>query len=379
MKAVATMMLALLLADAAQAGGFVLATWNIQTLTTPNERVFPNQRSDQLRKESDMGDLRAVRDAVGADVVMLEEISSPKALAQVFPAADWHICLSGQFTADTRGLGPDYPSDKLADIRPLCFSAAGADLPDPPPGELRKQYVAVAVRKASGVSIQSIADVPDISVPFDDKDDTGAVVVRNVRWGLEVVVAKGDKTLRILGVHLKTGCFTGPLFRDLWDGPPFQFQHDDHADNPCKTLARQMRPLRTWIARAAQQGTPFVIVGDFNRQIDADANHAAEPDLFPVLTGTATETTTDDVMLARVPEGSVSIRGCWPEDDSSDQKNAIDYLIFGPGARPTDWEATYKKLRFVDLPSIGGASLTKRDNDWRLSDHCPVRVSINWN
>src|SRR5215510_460842 len=98
--------LALLLPDAAHAEGFVLATWNIQTLTMPNERVFPNQRPDKLRKESDMGDLRTVRDALAADVAILQEISSPKELTQVFPLADWDICLSGQYTADARGLGP---------------------------------------------------------------------------------------------------------------------------------------------------------------------------------------------------------------------------------------------------------------------------------
>jgi hypothetical protein len=190
-------------------------------------------------------------------------------------------------------------------------------------------------------------------------------------------VTKDDKTLRILGVHLKTGCFVGALIRNRWNDPPFQWQHDTTADHPCMTLARQMRPLRAWIAKSAQQGTPFVIVGDFNRRIDAEASHPDQPDLFPMLNGVATETPTDDFVLARVPEGTASIHACWPEDNGSDRENSIDYLIFGPEFRPTDWQDTYKKLRYVDITSIGGASLTKVDNDWRLSDHCPARVSIH--
>lgn len=375
-KQVLAVLAACMLSSVAQADGFTLASWNIQTLTIPGEKVFNTQTADELRTAADMGELRAFRDALGADVVVLEEISSPKALAQVFPVGEWDFCLSGQYLADEKGLDPEYPADQLGAFRPLCYSAGATDLPDPPLGELRRQYLAIAVRRASGVSIKSVADLSELSVPFEDKDDDATVVVRNVRWGLDAVVEKNGKKLRLLGVHLKTGCFVGALIRNRWDDPPFQWTHDGTVDHPCMTLARQMRPLRSWVAMAAQDEAPFAIVGDFNRRIDVEIADTNEPDLFPVLSGEVTDATTDDVSLSHVPEGASSIHACWPEDDGSPFANAIDYMIFGPGARPSDWEVTYKKLRYVDVAAIGGSSLTQADNDWRLSDHCPIRITF---
>jgi endonuclease/exonuclease/phosphatase family metal-dependent hydrolase len=359
----------------ASANGFVLASWNIQTLTVPGEKVFADQKPNELRTAADMADLRSVSDALAADVIVLEEISSPKALAQVFPVSDWDICLSGQYTADEDGLAPYYAADKLAAIKPLCYSAGDANLPDPPPGQLRNQYVGVAVRRAAGVTLVSVKDVPDLSVPSDEKSDSGTVV-RNVRWGLEAVIEKGGRALGILGVHLKTGCFVGGLFERWWGAPPAQWHHDDQPDAPCMTLARQMRPLRAWIASVGGQATPFVIVGDFNRRIDVEITDPDKPDLLPVLDGRATGSPADDVTLERVPEGASSVHTCWPEDDGSAYANSIDYMLFGPGARPAAWQSNYKKLRFVDIAAIGGTSLSKATNDWRLSDHCPIRVTV---
>src|SRR5215217_3131317 len=85
----------------------VLGSWNIQTLAT-NGVIFPG---DYRRTEADFALLRAARNRLGADVLALEEVTSPHAVSQVFPPSEYVICFSGQYDADAAGLAPYYPPD----------------------------------------------------------------------------------------------------------------------------------------------------------------------------------------------------------------------------------------------------------------------------
>src|SRR3954453_24222648 len=124
----------------------VLGSWNIQTLAT-NGVVFPD---DYRRSEADSALLREARDQLGADVLALEEVTSPYAVSKVFPLSEYVICVSGQYDADAAGLAPYYPRDRLQSIKPTCYDQPSA-LPDPPAGVARKQYVAIVIRRASGI------------------------------------------------------------------------------------------------------------------------------------------------------------------------------------------------------------------------------------
>jgi hypothetical protein len=77
---------------------------------------------------------------------------------------------------------------------------------------------------------------------------------RPVRWGTEILVEKDGQLLRLLSVHLKSGCHDGSL--------------ENPTDPDCVTLAAQREPLEAWIDKAAQELVPFVMLGDFNRRID---------------------------------------------------------------------------------------------------------------
>jgi len=351
----------------------VLGSWNIQTLAT-NGVVFPG---DYRRSEADFALLRVVRDRLGADVLALEEVTSPYAVSQVFPLSEYVICFSGQYDADVAGLAPDYPRDQLQSIKPTCYDQPAA-LPDPPAGEARKQYVAIVIRRASGITLDSIADVPDLGLALEEENhDTHAMEIRTVRWGLEAVLRNDGAHFRLLAVHLKSGCTTGALRTNQWHDPGWIWAPDGHSDHPCMTLARQMAPLRAWIAQARSGGIPFVIAGDFNRRIDAEASHPATPDLWPIITGQATGEPEDDIALGRVPEGEASRKACWPEDDGSEFVNAIDYLIFSLSFRPGDWTASYRKVRYADLHDpVTDKPLTKNADAKRTSDHCPITVRL---
>ena len=58
-------------------------------------------------------------------------------------------------------LPPYYPRGRLQSIKPSCYDQPGV-LPDPPAGRARRQYVAIVIRRASGVAaVDSVADLVD--------------------------------------------------------------------------------------------------------------------------------------------------------------------------------------------------------------------------
>jgi Endonuclease/Exonuclease/phosphatase family len=350
----------------------IIGSWNIQTLAT-NGVVFP---TDHRRNENDFALLRLARDKLGADVLALEEVTSPFATSKVFPQNEYVICFGGQYEADAAGLGPHYPPDQLKSVKPTCYDQQST-LPDPAPDTPRKQYVAIVVRRGSGVTIESVSDVPALGLPIEEENhDSNTMEIRALRWGLEAVLSANGKKFRLLAVHLKSGCVLGALLENRWHDPAFVWAPDGRNDHPCMSLARQMAPLRAWIARARSGSEPFVIAGDFNRRIDVEEKETGSPDLWPIITGVATAESSDDIALNRVPEGNASISACWPEDDHTELVNAIDYLIFSPGFRPTDWQASYLKFHYSSLVDpVTGNNLTKADSK-RMSDHCPFVVRL---
>src|ERR1044072_8925944 len=73
------------------------------------------------------------------------------------------------------------------------------------------------------------------------------------RRGVERRLFPGPtRELRLLSVHLKSGCA-----RDALD-----------ANKPsCMELARQIPALESWIDEQAREKRPFAVLGDFNRDL----------------------------------------------------------------------------------------------------------------
>ena len=135
--------------------------------------------------------------------------------------------------------------------------------------------------------------------------------------------------------------------------------------------------LRSWILDAKPGNLPFVMIGDFNRRIDVEDEDNTSPDFLPVLNGSATaDDNTDNSALTYLPEGPLSKKACWPEDDGTEFEDAIEFMVFGPGDRPADWEATYRKFLYSDIAALGGR-LTQAIDSPHLSDHCPSVITIH--
>jgi Endonuclease/Exonuclease/phosphatase family len=324
-------MIVVWVASPAQAQDLRVATWNIQTLTT-GKKVFPTQGF--VRTQPDLDFLANFGTGIAADAIALQEIASPAAVAQVFPVSEWTICISGQFFEAYPSLGHTPQAD--------CFDAA--PLPDTPASEpLARQFTAIAVRKSAGFSV-SVSDAAQFGVAHRESDGE----VRPVRWGLVATLQKDNRTFTLLNVHLKSGCFHERLAIPLAPPP---------SSRDCETFARQV-PLLDNFVRSAPK--PFVLLGDFNRNLDLEGDQ-----VFDRLTGRDTPGTADQTGLRRFPFHVPSV--CLPEPRSEYHYVPIDYLLLSDGLRGRD----YRELS-PPVPAGTSASEFKK----KFGDHCPKSLMV---
>ena len=264
----------LLLPSCALGAELKLATWNLEWLTT-SDRDLP--ADVHPKQPEDIDRLRRYAAELDADVIAVQEVDGPAVAARVFPLDNYSIHLS---------------RDDVV------------------------QRVGIVVRRGIHYSVN-----PDL---------TGLDVSRQLRSGVDITL-RSQPPLRILAVHLKTGCFDERL--------------SNRTRRACVELREQMPPLLDWIRARRSEGVAFAILGDFNRHMDG-------PDqLWSALRQVAP--------LIRATEGRAS--PCWGGEAF------IDHIMLGGTAR--DWLLP-DTLRVLTYHETGA--------EWkqRLSDHCPVSVRL---
>lgn len=198
-------------ASLANADTFRIATWNINNLNDVSG--VPLRDRAPIRTDGDYEALKRYRDNLAADVIALQEMGNPAALARVFPPAEYDAIFAGNYQP---GLDPDI-------------------------------YTAIVVLKGGSAKLVEGGDVPALAVTHEADG-------RDTRRGVEALIEVGGRRFWLLSVHLKSACFAKSLV--------------PATDENCKTLAKQMRPLEDWIDGKEAAGTPFVVAGDFNRKFD---------------------------------------------------------------------------------------------------------------
>ena len=271
-----------LAAAGAQAATLKLATWNLEWLTDkpagdpalpPN--VVPKPRGD-------IGPLAAYTDRLAADVIAIQEVDGPAIAAWIFPPDRYAIHMT---------------RDRVV------------------------QRVGLAVRRG----IEFVVN-PDLVALVPEPEAR-----HPLRSGADITLRLPGGFLRILSVHLKSGCRDELLSRSTRPA--------------CDLLRQQIPALQGWIAQRRAEGVPFVIMGDFNRWFDGrDQMLAALRQAAP---------------LSRATEGLSS--PCWGGG------GFIDHILAGGAAAAWMQPET---LRVTTYRETGPG--------WkaRLSDHCPVSVQF---
>ena len=271
----------LLLASPALAAELKVATWNLEwlTLRPAGDPILPENVVPKTA--ADRAVMRRYAQQLDADVVALQEVDGPEAAREVFPPDRYAL----YFTQD--------------DV---------------------VQRTGFAVRR--GLTVERNPDLVGLDVYPDAKF--------RLRSGADITVVLPGGRLRLLDVHLKTGC------------------HEDRLTSrrrACETLNRQLPPLEGWMAQRKAEGVPFVLVGDFNRVMDGN------DDLLAALNSVSP--------LLRVTEGKST--PCWGGN------TFIDHILAGGPARGWVERETMQVMLYRE---------TDPERKEHLSDHCAVSVQF---
>lgn len=154
----------------------------------------------------------------------------------------------------------------------------------------------------------------------------------SLRRGADITVTIAGRALRLLNVHLRAGCI-----------------RDDPAGSArvqCAELAEQVHHVAAWIGARRAAGEAFAVLGDFNRRMDEDdAVFATLARAAPLLRATA----------------GLS-NPCWGG------RIFIDHILLGGAARTWFVPGSLRVLVYRE---------TGRAFRERLSDHCPVSVTLD--
>lgn len=263
-----------------------LASWNLEFLA---ERDGVGCRP---RTAADYQAMRTIVDRLDADVIAFQEAESVRAAERVFDPSRYVIVM------ETRAGDPS--------------GTCGGKHPDQP---FIRQAVGFAIRKGIG---------------FDRNADVASLMLDNpqLRSGIDVTVRpNGRAPLRLLGIHLKSGCFSGA------------------EANACPVLLEQVPQLEAWIDAAASGPTPFAVLGDWNRRL--------------AIAGDRVWSEIDDGEPANA-DLRLADAGTPPRCDPR-YRDFIDHIVL-------DRRAGATMIGFAETTYAAGAD--------HLSDHCPVSVNL---
>jgi endonuclease/exonuclease/phosphatase family metal-dependent hydrolase len=166
--------------------------------------------------------------------------------------------------------------------------------------------------------------------------DYAELDVGSVRTGADLSVSMNGRSVRLLSVHLKSGCFDQPLTTP---------------SNDCTKLEAQLPVLEAWIDTRAAAGEPSIVLGDFNRRMQTGEAFYAELD----------DADPPNADLTLVTDGRPS--RCW----GGEYAQFIDHIVLSRDASPWLVPRSFVQLDYApsDTPFKG-----------TLSDHCPLSVVL---
>nr|WP_269783545.1 HAD family acid phosphatase [Marinibactrum halimedae] len=279
-----------------------VATWNIEHLAEKNGQGC------RARDDADYQQLQTFAATLKADVVALQEVESKKAVERVFPKKEWDVIISPR-----------------PDTEPYDCREAGQ--------KSTTQRVALAIRKGVGYD-------------YDPDDNFEEITVGNkgLRYGVVVKLTDTIPATELMAVHLKSGCFVS--------------DYTDSDREACTLFSQQVPLVDEWMESHFEDGTPFVMLGDFNHRLAGTENRAWRE--FSQMDLENNQTVSSPIINAMA-----GVSGCHPR-----YPEPIDHILLGSSAAYGYLPGSTKVHAF---PGKKGQPMTVED---MLSDHCPITADI---
>jgi endonuclease/exonuclease/phosphatase family metal-dependent hydrolase len=271
-------------------GRLRLATWNLENLHAQDgQSTYTSPDPSVQRVAVDYERLRCYVRLFAPDILAVQEVDGEAALRRI-----------------------------------VDFDVYDVHVDDRPRGELNgQQNTGFAFKR--GLTVTRQPDFTALDVRGDGR----------LRYGARIDLTHNGQTIKLMAVHLKSGCFD-----------------NNSTSSACPTLLAQLPVLEGWIDEEARGPAPFIVLGDFNRRFNVSNDQVwAELDDGEPANADLTTITKDMPVSCRDNEFT----------------EFIDHIVFD--RRAAAW---------VDRTSF--RHLTYRQADravWdKISDHCPVIVEL---
>ena len=262
-------------------GRLRIATWNIATLHAQDgQAIYANS---VRRQPVDYDRIRCYTRLLDADILAVQEVDGVEALERV---------------VDT-------------DVYDLIVSSRSAN-----------QNTGFAFKKGLNVT---------------KRPDFQALDVGSVRYGTRIDLTHNGRTLKLMSVHLKSGCFP---------------KSSSPSSDACQKLEAQIPILENWIDAAANGPDPFIVLGDFNRRLEQDG------DLVWAELDDGVPANAD--LVAAGEDMPISCRDNFFTD-------FIDQIVFDKRAAVWFDPTSFRQMTFRQAD---------RDSWDLISDHCPVVAEL---
>ncbi|QNT79568.1 hypothetical protein JGUZn3_23680 [Entomobacter blattae] len=192
-------------ADSPLASELKVTTWNLEWFTNKAPHHALLGENVKPKSETAITHLMATRKKLLSQIFAFQEADDTPLLARLFPPSEYQIFLSQE-------------------LQPIA------------------QHVGIAVTKT--LPVIHHADLPLALIRQD--------IPHSLRNGVDISVKFHEIWIRILAVHLKSGC---------WDAP---YPSPAHS---CPLLRQQVSILSQWVQDRLTQHQPFILLGDFNRRL----------------------------------------------------------------------------------------------------------------
>lgn len=173
-----------------------------------------------------------------------------------------------------------------------------------------------------------------------------------------MTLTKGDKKLRLLAVHLKSGCLSEHLDPNSLYAMPNSTYREDMKHKACEKLSKQIEPLESWIDQRAAEDLPFIVLGDFNRRFSTEfkSNYSEKSGLWQAIDDDAAENMWTPTLTMKSE--------CW----GGYYKDYVDHIVLDPRSKKKLVDGSFQQLLFKEKYSM---KLSQT-----LSDHCPISVRL---
>lgn len=324
------MLLALTLAGCkgdTAAAELVLASWNLEHLAAAEGAGC------RPRDAGDYAELSGIARSLGAHVIALQEVENASAVARVFDPSEYAIVLSGRPEGDL--------------------------------GKCRGRHAQARTPQRTGFAIHR-AGLASIGLKWQALPPFTEIGVEGRRWGTRILLepipgrpGAPPEAVELVSLHLKSGCAWNPLDKK-------RTQREQ-----CRILRRQRGILEQWIDARAAADRPFILIGDFNRQLDQPGD-----DFWREI---------DDAEVCHwLPDPRLGAR-C--ERGSSSPDPDADLILANAGTPfpyPYNPRYPYAVDHFViggtraPRPTPNGYQAVPYQDDPPPSDHHPIRLVLDW-